>query len=565
MPENRLVIKFGGESGQGINTLGEILSKSIKNAGFYNFAYREYPSLIKGGIASYQIDVASKNITSSYEKCDILSILDIDSMHEYISSVRSNGIVIYDALDLQLTDDEKNFLNQNSIKLISLDTKQMAVDAGGTEIMANMVLLGFIWKILGLDILILKNIVKEKFENKNIDIEAEFKCLDAGYNSPQTEGINKNLSFTKDESLKDALNITGNQAIALGAISAGCRAYYAYPMTPSTSIFKFIGDTYKETGILIKQAENEITAAQMAMGSMNMGTRAMVATSGGGFDLMSETISCAGISETPLLIVLAQRSGSGTGVPTWTGAGDLSLAINAGHGEFPRCVISVSNPTDAYTLTQIAFNIAEVYQLPVILLTEKQIAESIFNLKRLPPQVKIERGLSVGNYRYEITENGISPRWIPSKNSPVYLQNSDEHTSDGKSTENSKEIIEMSDKRMRKMETLKKNLPEPVYYGNETSDTVFVGYGSTGNTVRDIINDGENIGYLHYSYIYPFKSEKLLELENSGKKIITIENNQTGELNKLIKQETGLDISERLLKYDGRPFFVEDILDFLNK
>ena len=173
--------------------------------------------------------------------------------------------------------------------------------------------------------------------------------------------------------------------------------------------------------------------------------------------------------------------------------------------------------------------------------------------------------MSVGDNRYEITENGISPRWIPSKNSPVYLQNSDEHTSDGKSTENSKEIIEMSDKRMRKMETLKKNLPEPVYYGNETSDTVFVGYGSTGNTVRDIINDGENIGYLHYSYIYPFKSEKLLELENSGRRIIIIENNQTGELNKLIKQETGLDISEKLLKYDGRPLFIEDILDFLNK
>jgi 2-oxoglutarate ferredoxin oxidoreductase subunit alpha len=565
MSENRLVVKFGGESGQGINTLGEILSKSIKNAGFHNFAYREYPSLIKGGVASYQIDVADRNIGSSLEKCDVLPILDIDAIHEYINSVKNGGVIIYDALDLQLTDEEKDFLNQNNIKLISIDTKQLALDAGGIEIMANMVLLGFIWKILGLDLQPLEDVVKEKFKDKDVDMDAEINCLKAGYNSEQVNGIEKHISFTPNILLKNALNITGNQAIALGAISAGCRAYYAYPMTPSTSILKFLGDTYKETGILIKQAENEITAAQMAMGSMNMGTRAMVATSGGGLDLMSETISCAGISETPLLIVLAQRAGPGTGVPTWTGAGDLSLVVNAGHGEFPRCVISVSNPTDAYILTQVAFNIAEVYQLPVILLTEKQIAESIFNIKELPQPIKIERGLNSGSNRYEITENGISPRWIPSENNPTYLQNSDEHTPDGKSTESSREIIEMSDKRMRKLETLKKNLPEPVYYGNKTAKTVFIGYGSVGNTVRDIIDQGEDIGYLHYSYIYPLKSEKLLELKNSGKRIVTVENNQTGELNKLIKQETGLNIEEKLLKYNGRPLFIEDILDFLNK
>jgi 2-oxoglutarate ferredoxin oxidoreductase subunit alpha len=426
--------------------------------------------------------------------------------------------------------------------------------------------MGFIWKLLSLKTKPLEQIVKEKFKNKNVDLKAEIKCIHAGYNSDLiTEKLLKPVTFKSKKKLTNAYSMTGNQAIALGAISAGCRAYYAYPMTPSTSIFKFIGDTYNETGILVKQAENEITAAQLVMGSMNMGTRAMAATSGGGFDLMSETISCAGISETPMVIALAQRAGAGTGVPTWTGAGDVMLAVNAGHGEFPRCVISVSNPEDAYTLTQRAFNIAEVYQLPVILLTEKQIAESIFSIEKLPKPIKIERGLNGGEKRYEITESGISPRWIPSSENPVLQVNSDEHKEDSESTEVSEEIIEMSNKRMRKLQTLKDNLPEPEYYGSKNPETVFVGYGSAGNTVRDILEQHSNVGYLHYQYIYPLKYEKILQMYEDGARIVLVENNQTGEFGKLIKQESGFEIKDRLLKYDGRPFFIEDILDFLGE
>jgi 2-oxoglutarate/2-oxoacid ferredoxin oxidoreductase subunit alpha len=566
MSHDRLVIKFGGESGQGINTLGEILSKSIKDSGFYNFAYREYPSLIRGGVASYQIDVAGEQIQSSLRKCDIITILKPKVIHSYLDTVNENGVIIHGTEELELTQEEKEYIVQNNLHLVSLDTTKMALEAGGIKIMANMVLLGFIWRLLSLDTKPLEEIVLEKFKNKDVDLDAEIRCLLAGYNSAQVQdSLLKPITFKTRKKLDGALSVTGNDAIAIGAITAGCRAYYAYPMTPSTSIFKFIGDTYKETGILVKQAENEITAVQMTMGSMNMGTRAMTATSGGGFDLMSETISCAGISETPLLIVLAQRAGAGTGVPTWTGAGDVSLAVNAGHGQFPRCVISVSNPSDAYTLTQKAFNIAEQYQMPVILLTEKQIAESIFNIDELPKPVKIERGLQKGDYRYEITESGISPRWIPSEENPVILVNSDEHKPDGESTEKSSEIIEMSNKRMRKVETLRENLPEPEYFGSKKPKLVFVGYGSAGNTIRDILRHYPEVGYLHYQYIYPLKYGKILEMNDNGVKMVLVENNQTGEFGKLIKQESGFEIKERLLKYDGRPFFVEDILDYLEQ
>jgi len=565
MSNGRVIIKFGGESGQGINTLGKILSKSVKESGFFNFAYREYPSLIRGGVASYQIDIAKEEIGSSSRYCDILLILHKVAVHEYLPSVSQNGIVIHDKDELILTQEEKEYITKNNITLVSLDTIKMALEVKGIEIMANMVLLGFIWKLLNLDTKPLEEIVRKTFEYKDVDMEAEIRCIMAGYNSKQIkEEIVKPLTFKPQKQWKDSLSITGNEAIALGAISAGCRAFYAYPMTPATSILKFLGDTYKETGILVKQAENEITAAQLVMGSMNIGTRAMTATSGGGFDLMAETVSCAGISETPMVIVMAQRTGAGTGVPTWTGAGDISLAVHGGHGEFSRCVISISNPQDAYILIQKAFNISEIYQMPVILLTEKQIAESIFNTKNLPKAIKIERGISKGKNRYEITDNGISPRWIPSKDNPTYLQNSDEHKPSGESTENSKEIIEMSDKRLRKLETLKQELPEPEYFGSKNPDTVFIGYGSVGNTIRDILKENPNIGYLHYQYIYPLKYEKIIEIHEEGARVVLIENNQTGEFGKLIKQECGFEISEKILKYDGRPLFVEDILDFLN-
>jgi 2-oxoglutarate ferredoxin oxidoreductase subunit alpha len=566
MSIHRLVVKFTGESGQGINTLGEILSKSVKDSGFYNFAYREYPSLIRGGVASYQVDISDKPIQSSQRKCDILTLLNDKAKDTYLTTVKKDGVIIHGTAELELSDSQQQYIKDNNIHLVSLDTTKMAIDAGGIEIMANMVLMGFIWRLLSLNTKPLEEIVIDKFKNKNVDLEAEVNCIRAGYNSELVQNeLMKPVEFKAKGKLDKALSITGNQAIALGAISAGCRAYYAYPMTPATSIFKFLGDTYKETGILVKQAENEITAAQFVLGSMYMGTRAMTATSGGGFDLMSESISCAGISETPMVIVLAQRAGPGTGVPTWTGAGDLMLAVNAGHGEFPRCVISVSNPKDAYTLTQKAFNIAETYQLPVILLTEKQIAESIFSIENLPEPIKIERGLSKGEKRYEITESGISPRWIPSSDNPVLLVSSDEHKEDGESTEVSEEIIDMSNKRLRKFETLKNNIPEPEYYGSKNPETLFVGYGSVGNTVRDILENYPKIGYLHYQYLYPLKYEKILDMYEGGARIVLVENNQTGEFGKLIKQECGFEIKDRLLKYDGRPFFIEDILDFLGE
>ncbi|HAM96688.1 TPA: 2-oxoacid:acceptor oxidoreductase subunit alpha, partial [Patescibacteria group bacterium] len=362
MPTNRYCIKLGGESGQGINTLGILLSKAIKSLGYDIFSYREYPSLIKGGVASYQIDFSNKYISSSSQNCNILTILDPEAVHEYLHSLNPNGILLYDDSKVEFSPEEQGWITQNQIHVIYLDSEKIAVEAGGSSIMANIVMTSFLWKLLGFNPNDLANIVKEIFASKGEEIiNKNILCLNAGYNTSEfkEEYTQKTYIPNLPSEKKDSKILTGNDAIALGAISAGVRAYYGYPMTPATSIFKYLGNTYKETGILIKQAESEITAVQMAMGSMAMGTRALTATSGGGFDLMQETISCAGITETPLVIVLAQRIGAGTGVPTWTGSSDIHTAVKSGHGEFPKAVLCVSDIQSGYILIQQAFNIAE--------------------------------------------------------------------------------------------------------------------------------------------------------------------------------------------------------------
>lgn len=560
---NRYSIKLGGESGQGINTLGVLLSKSLKSAGYNIFAYREYPSLIKGGVASYQIDISTTSINSSSKSCNLLAILDPDSIEEYIASLNPEGILIYDD-KIEFTEEQKSIIQNKNISTVYIDTQAIATNAGGNPIMANIVMISFIWRLLGLSQQSLEIIVKEVFLEKGEDIvEKNLKCIAAGFNSEiYNEQYNQSsaMPVSNDQNKSNKI-LTGNDALALGAIACGVRAYYGYPMTPATSIFKYLGNTYKETGILIKQAESEITAIQMVMGSMAMGTRAFTATSGGGFDLMQETISCAGISEVPLVIVLAQRIGAGTGVPTWTGTSDIHTAVKAGHGEFPKAVLSVSDIPSAYILIQQAFNIAERYQVPVIVLTEKQIAESLFSVTSLPKTLEVQRGIEGDGKRYEVTENGISPRWVPDDLKPPYLNTSDEHDEYGTSTEVSNEIIQMSQKRMKKLETLKREIPEPTLYGDINASTILVGSGSTKNTVLDAIATGKNVAYLHYEYIYPLKTDLFMNLVSQNKRIILVENNQTGEFGKIVTETCGYLFKEKILKADGRPLFLEDILD----
>ena len=572
--KNRFVVKAVGESGQGVNSIGEVLAKALKDSGLYIFGYREYPSLIRGGYASYQIDIADQEIKSSSGECDVLMCLSRISFRKYLNTVRENGSVIHSVFKLTFTPEEAAFIENKKINVEYIPAQDIAVDLGGKRIMSNTIMLGAIWQILGLGVEILEENIKQIFAKKPDVIDVNLKCLNSGYNYDLSKLNKAKLALRDQENFKDDLLMSGNHAISLGAIAAGVRVFYAYPMTPSSSILSYLSSVYHETGMIVKQIEDEISVANMAIGSMHMGARTMIATSGGGFDLMTEAVSLAGITETPFVCVLAQRPGPGTGLPTWSSASDLNIAVYAGHGEYAKCVVAAHDVMSSYSVTQQAFSIAEKYQIPVIILTEKQIAESIFQVDKMPQDVPIERHIVEGKDleqitpqdRYKITETGVSPRWLPGSCDAVFDANGDEHLPDGSLTEDPVPSKEMYEKRIRKEEYLLKDLPEPEVFGSEDPDISFVGWGSVKNTMLDLIDAGattKRIAYMHYEYVYPVKTVAFENFAKNAKKLVLIENNAMGQLGNLITSKTGVLFKNRLLKFDGRPFFLEDVIEYI--
>lgn len=595
----RTTLKIAGESGMGLVSVGTILIKTLKDLGFYINMDREYPSLIKGGHSNLQIDFDDNPLHCLSTTIDVVMALDKAGLEAYVKVVREGGILVHGYERRELLKELEEEAAKRNVKLIYLPARQIAYSFGGNELMVNMVLLGMMWRVLGFDLDPLENSVKEQFADKPKLLAIDLKCLKAGYEGEFEGDVKKtvggekehvkyeidfpNLNVPLPKKKPETILVDGNLSIALGAIQCGVRAYYAYPMSPSSSILSHLANFANETGMVVKQAEDEITSAQMAVGSMHMGTRAMCGTSGGGYDLMTETVSLAGMIECPLVVVVAQRPGPATGLPTWTGQGDLNLAVHAAHGEFARVVIAASDPTSCYELIQHAMNYAEEYQVPVIFLTEKVICETKvtvphFEHKKIP----IKRGLVTDRSeisklehadRFKITKSGVSKRWVPGVTKTFYFANGDEHKEDGRLTEEADEAGAMYAKRMRKLETIEKALPEPKVYGaREDADISFIGWGSTKNTMLDVIGEckkmGIKVNYLHYEYLYPLKVERLKKFITENKKVCLMEGNYLGQLGELIKaklQESGVcfNFAERFLKYDGRPFFFEETVEFV--
>jgi 2-oxoglutarate ferredoxin oxidoreductase subunit alpha len=369
--------------------------------------------------------------------------------------------------------------------------------------------------------------------------------------------------------------LNGNHALALGALHGGVQFYAGYPMSPSSSILGYMAQFGPKAGVVVRQVEDEITAAQMVLGACAAGTRSLTATSGGGFDLMTETLSLAGILEVPFVSIIAQRPGPATGLPTWTAQGDLDLAIHAGHGEFPRIVIGVSNPTDAFRLIQEALNNAEKYQVPVIVLIDKVICESNMTIPALEQNtIPIERWLVEekdfekiqSSDRYKITESGVSLRWNPGDCDAYYFANGDEHWEMGE-LEEGERAGEMYEKRMRKLETIKKDLPAPRVFGPQTADISFVGWGSSLSIMHDIIQLYESrdmsVNYLHYEYVWPLNRESAHDFFENNNNVHLIENNYTGQFGNKLEFHTESRFKGRLLKWNGRPFFIEDVETYI--
>ncbi|SHJ84670.1 2-oxoglutarate ferredoxin oxidoreductase subunit alpha [Anaerobranca californiensis DSM 14826] len=441
---------------------------------------------------------------------------------------------------------------------------EKAKKLGNTKV-SGTIFAGIIFKYFGLPIEKIKDYLQEIFSD-NI-LELNNKALEIGYGM-----IEPKLSLQGNKDLSQYILINGNQSIALGALAAGCSFYSAYPMTPSTSIMNYLAAKQRDELIVVEQAEDEIAAVLMALGASYAGVRAMTGTSGGGFSLMVESIGLAGITEVPLVVAEVQRPGPATGLPTRTEQSDLKFVINCSQGEFPLMVISLRDVEDAFYQTARAFNLAEKYQIPVILLSDQYLADYNQTVKAFDfSKIKIERHLAGeevfldGEYkRYTLTASGISPRIIPGKfSNQVVLVDSDEHDEYGRITESAEVRKNMVDKRMKKLELLKEELNEPRKLGNAKGEVLLLAWGSTYGPLKEatenLIGEGYNITALVFGDLWPLPQKSLNYLAPFAKKIINIEGNATGQLKDLVREQTGINCDLSILKYDGRPFSSEEL------
>jgi len=573
MKTNTIRWKIGGPAGFGIKVTGELVSQTILRHGWHVFDYTEYPSLIRGGHNTYHVHGSETPIHASAERVDVLVALDKNTVDWHSHLVNDNGGIIYNSETIKL--DEAT--QRKSVRWYPMPLAQLAKSVGGDEIMRNTVATGASLALMHADMKIYEQLIRDKFERKGAAIvEKNLKAADAGFQYIR-QNFPNDFAFrvTPTAGAPSRMAMPGNDAIALGAIKAGVKLYCAYPMTPSSTVLHFLAEKAKQFNIVVKHAEDEISVINMAIGGAYAGVRSMIGTSGGGFSLMVEALGLAGITETPLVALLAMRPGPATGLPTWTGQGDLRFAMHAAQGEFPRVMVAPGDLQECFTETYRAFNLAEKYQTPVIIFTDKYLAESRLTIDELdqtslPP---IDRGEVATAQelkgqtrfkRYAVTKSGISPRSLPGTAGGVHLANSDEHDEEGFSEESSNNAVAMMDKRYRKMTGIENDIPAPQLYGPPTAEITFIGWGSTKGVMLDAIQllaeEGIAANYLHVLYILPFPSGPIAATMANAKRTMVVEGNKTGQLTGLIRQYTGRAPDLTYFKYDGRPFWPEEIV-----
>jgi len=548
---NELTIKIAGEAGQGMNTVGDALCKVLKKAGFYIFSNQDYMSRVRGGNNYFQIRISDKPLYALRGRSNLVVALDKPSVSIYKDEIEKDGVI--------------------------LPIFEIAKTTGGEERFVNSAACGVVSAMLGIDFGSIENVIRQIFANKDQKIiDSNINVLKAGYDYCKNNFKSTKFNLKKGNAGGGYL-INGNEAIGLGAISAGCKFYCAYPMTPSTGILNLVSHYAKKFNIVVEQAEDEIAAVNMIIGASFVGARSMTGTSGGGFALMVEGLSLAGMTETPIVIVDAQRPAPATGFPTRTEQADLNFLIHAGHGEFARVIYTPGTIEECFYLTIKAFNIAEKYQIPVLIMTDQHLADSNRNIDTLDSKkIKVERHIiskeesrNVSNYkRYKITESGISPRAIPSWIDDVFYVDSDEHTEDGHITEDAQTRNLMVDKRLyKKMDGLSKEVEKPVSYYIEKAEIILIGFGSTYGVLKEVCEalSDKKIGFIHLPQVWPFPGKDLELILKGAKKIVTVENNAGAQLAGLLRRETGISADLSILKYDGRPFDLDYLIGRINK
>lgn len=567
--------KIGGQAGGGQQAAGLIFTKACVRGGLYVFDSSEYPSRIRGGLVTYRVSVSENPVSAIYQQTNLLIALTREAFDYCLDDVVDDGVILYDSDNFKIKPKEVK-----GRKVYPLPLATLAKQAKVLPIAANVIITGACTALLDYDLKMLEEVITDVFEDKGKKvIEMNKKAVQFGYqyakDNLKPKEFSYNLAFKKKT--KNVVVVTANDTVSLGVVAAGCKFCASYPMTPASSILHNLAVWAEKVGMIVKHPEDEIAAIHMAIGASFAGVRSITATSGGGFALMIEALALAAMTETPLVIVESQRPGPATGVPTWTEQADLAYVCYAGHGDFIRVILAPGDAQEAFYLTAQAFNLAERYQIPVIILLDKYISEGHQSITDPDiSKIAIDRGQLLtekelakikGYKRYQVTESGVSPRAIPGQRGGVHLANSDEHDQKGFSIEGfTPEIrIQQVEKRLAKLDGILQDLPEPQLIGPQDADITLIGWGSVKGPVLEALKYLDKVNYIHVSAPWPLSENKMREVISGVKKLICIENNATGQFANILRQQTGINPDERLLKYDTAQFFPEEIVEAVEK
>jgi 2-oxoglutarate ferredoxin oxidoreductase subunit alpha len=566
-------IMAGGEAGQGVQSVGMILAKTMADGSLHIFADQDYENRVRGGHNFFRIRVSDREVLALAEKLDILVALNKETIDLHRNEVKSNGVIIYDQEQTKVDARGEIYFNVPLVRLAEEKVKN--------KLMTNTVAVGAAIGLCGYDFDPLAEVLRKEFARHGEKIAGDnVIAAKAGFDFALEYGAQKLGQKIKPVSGNSRrMLIHGNEAMALGAMVGGCKFISGYPMTPATFIMEYLADRGRDYNIVTVHVEDEIAAINMAVGAACAGVRAMVATSGGGFCLMVEGLALAGITETPVVVVLGQRPGPATGMPTRTEQGELWFALHAGHGEFPRAVLAPATAEEAFHAMIKAFNLAEKYQIPVIVLTDHHLATSYTTVDRFDlKQVKIDRGELLSDEevskltdykRHLVTDSGISPRALPGQGKALVVTDSDEHDEAGHMIEDGETRNQQNLKRLRKQNGLMAEIGSPTIYKVPNADFTLLGWGSTYGAIREAADllqkDGVAVNIIHLSEIWPFPVEAVSSMLNNGAKSVVIESNAMAQMAQLIRRETGYKVNGTILKFDGRPFYAEEIVDLLKK
>jgi 2-oxoglutarate/2-oxoacid ferredoxin oxidoreductase subunit alpha len=558
-----------GQAGQGIQTVEQFLVSLLKTTGYNVYATKEYMSRVRGGMNSTELRIGSgkKRVRAYINRIDLLIPLHKDAI-EHVKHRLSKSTTIL--LDPDLIDENKYKENQ----CVTVPFTKIQKEIGRKFV--NVFVVGVLSSIFKIPRESGRTLIQKRFSDKGENIlKKNHEALEQGYNIGESM---KDLAPKMDTNpqIDDEILLDGNQTVGLGAIAGGCNFISAYPMSPSTGTLVFLAQHSKEFGIVVDQAEDEIAAINKTIGAWFAGARAIASTSGGGFALMNEGLSLAGMTESPLVIHIAQRPGPATGLPTRTAQEDLNFALHAGHGEFPRIIFTPGSIEQIFLLTQHAFNIADRFQIPVFILTDQYLVDTYYNVQ--PSEMKIIEvkhafvKTDPSYKRYNLTENGISPRGIPKFGTGLVRADSDEHDEWGHITEDLRGIREkMITKRVHKKGKLIEEMEPPIPvipFGSDSYETLVICWGSSYLAVKEALKDLDNskIAGLHFPQVYPI-SKNVKKFLHQAKNLLIIEGNATGQFRNLIKIFTGFEISDEnsLLKSNGEPFSVEEVKSFVSE